>query len=345
MFLRSSTAKAMALGSMASAGLFLAAFAADQVAGTSATTAQLQTIRILQNFYMIAGAGTNIALQTGDDGTVLVDAGTLAAADQALSAIKTITDQPIRFIIDTSADADAVAGSGTLSQAGRNIDWTGSLPPGAGYGAPPVGFAATILAPVSVLLRVSAPTGEVAPFPEDVWPSQAFDGGRKYIYFNHEAIEIYRQAAHDDTDSIVFFRGSDVIAAGDVIDADHFPNIDVKHGGSIQGEIDALNHILELADRPIPFVYESGGTYIVPGHGRLYQQADVVQYRDMMVIIKTIIESMIKQSMTLSQIEAAAPCLAYEREYGADSGQWTTNDFVQAVYASLTRHASHPHGT
>jgi len=133
----------------------------------------------------------------------------------------------------------------------------------------------------------------------------------------------------------VLFRGSDVICAGDAIDARHFPMIDVAHGGSIQGEIDALNHILELAVRPIPYVFSAGGTYIIPAHGRLFEQADVVDYRDMVVTIRDIVQDMMKRHMTLAQIEAADPAQAFEHEYGAQSGPWTTNDFIQAIYQSL----------
>jgi cyclase len=293
----------------------------------------LETIQIHPNLYMIAGAGANITVQTGADGTVLVDSGTTQAADAVLAILGKITHQPVRYIIDTSADADAIGGSGALAKAGRDIYWTGTAP--RATATQTNGFIATILAPDSLLLKVSAPTGGIAAYPRDAWPGEAFDAAHKYIYFNHEAIDVYRQAAHDDTDSIVLFRASDVISAGDVIDADHFPRIDVSQGGSIDGEIDALNHILALSDRPIPFVYQPGGTYIVPGHGRIYQQADVVQYRDMLVIVRTIIANMIQRGMTLPQIEKAAPCLAYQSEYGTDSGSWTTDDFIQAVYRSL----------
>lgn len=300
----------------------------------------VETIQITPNLYMIAGAGANITVQTGADGTLLVDSGILQSADAVLAAVRKITDQPIRYIIDTSADADAIGGSGALAKAGRDIYWTGPEPRGSAELMN--GFIATIMAPDSVLARISAPTGSVAPYPSEMWPSQAFDEDHKYIYFNHEAVDMYRQSAHDDTDSIVVFRASDVISAGDVIDTDHFPRIDVAHGGSIQGEIDALNHILALSDRPIPFAYEAGGTYIISGHGRIYQQADVLEYRDMMVIIRTTVANMMKRGMTLAQIEAAAPCLPYQNEYGSDTGPWTTHDFVQAVYQSLKAKKSLP---
>ena len=157
------------------------------------------------------------------------------------------------------------------------------------------------------------------------------------MYFNGEGLQIYHEpAAHSDGDSVVLFRASDVVVAGDIIDANRFPVIDLARGGSIQGEINALNHIIELSVRPIPFVFEEGGTYIVPGHGRVYDRRDVVEYRDMVVTIRDIVQNMIQHGMTLPQIKEASPAKAYEREYGAQSGPWTTSDFVEAVYKSLT---------
>jgi glyoxylase-like metal-dependent hydrolase (beta-lactamase superfamily II) len=307
--------------------------------GQQPDSGTLEVLQVQPNFYMIAGAGGNIGVQIGPDGVVLVDAGTQQASNAVIAAIRRLTDQPIRYIIDTSADTDLVGGNGALAKAGRSIYATSTEPLGGESGKDFTnGYAATILAPESLLLQVSAATGKSSALPSDSWPTETFAEKRKYIYFNHEGIEIFRQpAAHSDTDSIILFRGSDVIATGDIVDATRFPRIVIEKGGSIQGEIDALNHVVELAVRPIPFVYESGGTYIIPGHGRIYQQADVVEYRDMIVIIRDIVGDMIKKGMTLDQIKAAAPAKPYERQYGSKSGPWTTNDFVEAVYVSLTK--------
>ena len=147
---------------------------------------------------------------------------------------------------------------------------------------------------------------------------------------------LYQRAAHSDADSIVFFRRSDVVVAGDVIDTNRFPVIDIAKGGSVAGEIDALNRIIELAIPPGPFVFLGGGTYVIPGHGRICTQFDVVEYRDMIVIIRDVIEDMIRRGMTLDQIQAASPAKPFERQYGATSGDWTTRNFVEAVYKSLT---------
>jgi glyoxylase-like metal-dependent hydrolase (beta-lactamase superfamily II) len=189
--------------------------------------------------------------------------------------------------------------------------------------------------------------GRPSPFPSEVWPSESFSERRRTMYFNDEGIEILHQpAAHTDGDTVVFFRKSDVVVAGNVIDTNRFPVIDLARGGSLKGEIDALNRIIELAIPPGPFVglpngptasnTQQGGTDVLPGHGRIYRQIDVVNYRDMVVIVRDIVQDMINKKMTFDQIKAADPAKPYKAQYGATSGPWTTNDFVEAVYKSLT---------
>jgi cyclase len=150
-----------------------------------------------------------------------------------------------------------------------------------------------------------------------------------------EGIEVlYQPAAHSGADSFVFFRGSDVVVAGDVLDTTRFPVIDLANGGSIQGEIDALNKLIELAIAPVPFIYEGVGTYVIPGHGRLCEQMDVVDYRDMVVIVRDAVWDMIKQNKTLDQIKAAHPAKPFETGYGTQEG--STNAFIESIYKSLT---------
>jgi glyoxylase-like metal-dependent hydrolase (beta-lactamase superfamily II) len=151
---------------------------------------------------------------------------------------------------------------------------------------------------------------------------------------NDEGIEIlYQPAAHSNADSFVLFRSSDVVVAGDVIDMTRFPVIDLANGGSIQGEIDALNKLIDLTIAPTPFIYKDVGTYVVPGHGRLCEQMEVVDYRDMVVLVRDVVADLMKQGKTLDQIKAARPALPYETRYGAQAG--TTNAFVEAIYKSL----------
>ena len=294
----------------------------------------LDVVQLRPNFYMIAGAGGNISVQIGVDGVVVVDAGKDAAADQVIAAIRKLTNQSIRYVIDTGAEADHVSGNAKLAKSGQTI-FVNALG-NANFGnAMTNGGAASILAHNSILARMSAPTGKQSAFPVESWPTEAFFPKRWYIRMNDEPIEIlYQPAAHSDADSFVFFRKSDVVAAGDVLDTTRFPVIDLAHGGSIQGEIDALNRLIDIAVPPGPFIYEGVGTYVIPGHGRPCEQLDIVDYRDMVVIVRDVIADMIKQGMTLDQVKAAHPAKPYETEYGTQEG--STSAFVESIYKSLT---------
>ena len=294
----------------------------------------LDVIQVRPNFYMIAGAGGNIGVQIGVDGVVLVDAGSEASSDLVIAAIRKLTPLPIRYIINTGADPDHVSGNGKLAKAGLTI-FTNALG-NANFGnAMTNGGAASILTHDSVLRRMSAPTGKTSAFPVDTWPTEAFYTERKALRMNDEAIEVTHQnAAHSEADSFVMFRRSDVVAAGEILDMTRFPVIDLAHGGSIQGEIDALNKLIALAVPPGPFIYEGVGTYVIPGHGRLCEQLDVVNYRDMVVVVRDVIADMIKQGMTLGQIKEASPAKPFETEYGTQPG--VTSAFIESIYKSLT---------
>jgi cyclase len=309
---------------------------AQQGQQTSTTDASdLEVLQLRPNFFMIAGAGGNIGVQVGDDGVVVVDAGTAARADAVVAAIKKLTSRPIRYIIDTSADPDHVGGNEALSKAGQTLF---TAPGSIGVTGNFLGGVASILSAQQVLERMSAPSGKASPFPVGAWPTETFDFPRKYMYLNGEGIEVLHQpAAHTDGDVLIFFRRSDVVVAGDILDLTHFPVIDVARGGTINGEIAALQRIVDLAIPSVPIVSREAGTLVVPGHGRVCDQLDVVEYRDMVTIVRDRIRDLIKAGMSLDQIKAASPARGYTRRYGSDSGPWTTNNFVEAVYRSLVQ--------
>ena len=299
------------------------------VAGVAVSAqADLDVVRIRDNVFMIAGAGANITVAFGADGAVVVDAGTSQNADAVVAAIKKITPQPIRYVIDTSDDPDHVGGNEKIAKAGRTLFQTNNqLAEGMTNGG-----AAAILAAEGVLRRMSAPTGKASAYPTASWPTETYDQKRKYMYLNGEGIEVLHQrAAHTDADSVVFFRRSDVVAAGDVLDLDRFPVIDLARGGSVQGEIDALNRLIELAIPSVPLVSQEGGTYVVPGHGRLCDQLDVVEYRDMVTIVRDRVEDLMKQGRTLEHVKAADPAAGYNARYGASAA------FVESIYNSIRK--------
>src|SRR5271168_1783172 len=300
------------------------------MAQQAAPSADLEVLQLRPNFYMIAGAGGNIGFQVGVDGVVVVDTGSAASADAVVAAIKGVTTQPIRYVINTSADPDHVGGNAVVAKAGQTI-FTGNG--GGGLATNFLGGGASILSVEQVLTRMSGPSGKPSPFPIDAWPTETFNQPRKYMYLNGEGIEIFHQpAAHTDGDAIVFFRRSDVVVAGDVFDTRRFPVIDVAKGGGINGEIAALQKLVDTAIPSVPIVSREAGTLIIPGHGRICDQLDVVDYRDMVTIIRDRIRDLMKQGLTLEQVKAASPARGYERRYGSDSGPWTTNDFVEAIY-------------
>jgi glyoxylase-like metal-dependent hydrolase (beta-lactamase superfamily II) len=285
---------------------------------------RVQAVR--DNVFMLVGAGGNTTVQVGDDGVLVVDTQFAEVSGRLLAAIRALSDQPIRYVVNTHAHGDHVGGNAAFFKAGATI--TG------GNVAGTIGDAAEgarVLAHENVLTRMSQ---QDPPPPFDAWPTDTYIGAHKDLYFNAEAVRIlYQPAAHTDGDSIVFFRRADVISAGDVFSTTLYPVIDLERGGSVQGILDALNTIIEIA---VPADKQEGGTMIIPGHGRLCDEADVVEYRDMLTIVRDRIGDMIEQGMSLRQVKAARPTADYDGRYGSDTGFWTTENFIEAAYASLS---------
>ena len=318
---------------MAAAALIWGASATVPARAAGPDSNGLDVIQVRKNFYMIAGAGGNIGVQIGSDGIVLVNSGNGAANDAVLAELKKLTPLPIRYIIDTDAGPDFVGGNEKLAKAGMTI-FTNALGNAGVAGTFTNGGAAAILAHESVLRRMSARNANPS-YPGDAWPTEAFTQMRHPMRMNDEGIEIwYQPAAHSEADSFVLFRGSDVVVTGDVMDMTRFPVIDLERGGSVQGEIDALNKLIELTIAPVPYIYKDPGTYVIPGHGRVCDQTEVVDYRDMVVTVRDVVADMIKQGMTLDQIKAAKPALPYETRYGTQPG--VTNQFIETLYKGLS---------
>jgi cyclase len=298
-----------------------------------AASAVPAVLQLRPNFYMLVGAGANVGVQIGNDGVVVVDSGSAGMAEAVVAAIKNLSPRPIRYVINTGADADHVGGNAVVSRAGETLFTGGGGPGLAGF----IGGAASILSAEKVLSRMSAASASGPAFPAAGWPTETFHQRRKYMYLNGEGIEVLHQpAAHSDADAVVFFRRSDVVVAGDVLDTTRFPVIEVERGGSIDGEIAALNRLAELAIPSVPIVSREEGTLVIPGHGRLCDQLDVVEYRDMVTIVRDRVRDLVRAGMTLDQVKAASPARGYTRRYGASSGPGSTSHFVEAAYRSLT---------
>jgi glyoxylase-like metal-dependent hydrolase (beta-lactamase superfamily II) len=285
---------------------------------------QIEVLRVQGNVYVLAGAGGNVTVQVGNSGALMVDTKSAPSTEKILAEIKklAVSEKPVRYVLNTSADADHIGGNESLARAiGSAAGWLIINTPGATNSQN-----VQIIAHDNVLSRMNK-------LPATAWPTETFIGDEKEFYFNGEPVFMYHiPAAHTDGDSIVFFRHSDVVATGDIFRTDSYPVIDLQKGGNIHGVIDGLNRVLDLA---VPAHHEEGGTYIVPGHGRICDEFDVVEYRDMVTIIRDRIQAMIKKGMTLEQVKAARPTRDYDPRYGSTSGSWTTDMFVEAVYRSL----------
>ncbi len=287
------------------------------------SSGEVRVTRVQGNVYLLAGAGGHIAAQVGDDGVLLVDTGPGALTDKVLAAVRQLSDKPIRVIVNTHAHPDRVGGNETLAKAGVRLG--GGL-----VVAGPAGTGASIVAHENVLASVSAPTGTASPIPVAAWPTDAYPGESKDMFVNGEAIQLLHQpAAHTRGDSVVFFRRSDVVVTGDLVDLTSYPTIDVKAGGTFAGLLAAVNRIIDIT---IPRDWQEGGTMVIPGRGRIADEADVVEYRDMLTIVGDRIAALVKQGRTLEQVKAARPTFEYDGRYGVTSGDWTTEMFVEAIY-------------
>src|SRR5262245_42377960 len=290
----------------------------------------MDVVQIRPNVYMIAGAGGNTTIQFGDEGVMVVDTQFPQVSTKLLAAIRSVTSAPIRYVVSTHVHGDHIGGNEAISKAGRTR--------AGGNVVGDLGAAATntagIIAHENVLKRLSMdpPAGQQAvPFAN--WPTETFFNNKREFLFNGEAVQIIHQPdAHTDGDSVVFFRKSDVLATGDLYTTVMYPFIDVANGGTIKGYIKALNAILDFTG---PSNVNEGGTMVVPGHGRLSDEQDVIEYRDMVTIVRDRIREYAKRGMTLEQVRAKKPTLDFDPRYGRDTGFWTTSMFIDVIYKQM----------
>jgi cyclase len=294
-----------------SALIVLAAFAAACGYCQPSTPADdIGVLKVQGNVYMLVTPAGNIAAQVGDDGILVVNTGTEAMAPQLYGALRKLAEKPILWVVNTDADSNHIGGNDALPRLS--------------------GLAARqqprIVAHQNVLNRLTQKQSQV---PEPLWPNDEYFTASKDFSFNGEAVEVYHVPdALTDGDSMVHFRRSDVLATGDVFTPGRYPVIHIDKGGGIQGLIDALNQILRIT---VPLKYEEAGTYVIPGRGRLCDEADVVEFRNMVTIVRDRVRDLIGKDKTLDQVKAARPTRDYDTQYDSKSA----DAFVEAIYKSL----------
>jgi cyclase len=287
-------------------------------------TPAVQSYRVQGNVWMLVSGTVNAAVQIGDEGVLVVDTMTEALAEPMVAEIKRLAgDKPIRWIINTHAHPDHTGGNAKVAAAGRSII--------AGNFAGQAGQAAANFAQIIAHENTGNRLAEAKPaLPVHATPAETFFGAQHELYFNDEAVQlIHVPSAHSDGDLMVFFRKSDVLVAGDLYINTTFPVINVAQGGSINGILAAANRIIDVT---VPRKKQEGGTFVIPGHGRLADEADVVEFRDMTTILRDRFADAVKRKQTLAQVKAAKLVRDYEGRYGAAQGFWTTDAFVEAVY-------------
>jgi glyoxylase-like metal-dependent hydrolase (beta-lactamase superfamily II) len=283
----------------------------------------LEVLPAQGNVHVLAAAGGNTTVQIGSEGPLVVDTQPAALSEKVIEAVRHLSPRPIRHIVLTSGSDQQAGGAAKLSKAGRYIRVIDTIDPRG------IDIRASIMAHLNVLNRMNADN-----VPSDSWPTDTYFTGEWSIFSNGEAVQlVHVESAHSDGDTIVFFRRSDVISTGAIFDASGYPRFDPARGGSIAGVIEGLNRVLDIA---VPGENQEGGTVIVPGRGRLSDETDVANYRDMVTIIRDRLRAMVTKGMSLEQVQQAKPTSDYDALFEARN-DWTGEMFVDAIYRDLMK--------
>lgn len=289
----------------------------------SGQSGDVTSLHVAGQVWMVTAGGRNIAVQVGNDGVLVVDPGRAELAPAVLAEIHRIAGdkKQVRMIVNTSADPARVAANPLI----------GAATPADGLVNAPL-LSANIIAHQNVALRLgSMETG--AGLLGGAIPNDTIYGDRRSFYFNDEAIEvIHVPAAHSDGDVIVFFRRSDVVAVGNLIQDSTYPVVLLEQGGSLRGTLAALNQILAIT---VPSWRAQGGTMVVPGQGRIYDVADVAAYRDMATIVTDRFQDALSKGKTLEQVRQARLTRDFDARYGRLPGPGSTGSFTEVAYRSL----------
>lgn len=282
----------------------------------------LEVLPVQGQVHLLAGAAANAVVQLGPEGPLVVDTQPPGSGATVVEAVRRLTPRPIRHVVLTSGTESHAGSAGAVAKAGRYVRVIDSIDPRG------IDARASIIAHVNVLNRMTA-----SGVGSDSWPTETYFTPEWAVFSNGEAVQLFHvPAAHSDGDTIVFFRRSDVVVAGAIFDATAYPRFRPERGGSIDGVIEGLNRVMDIA---IPGENQEGGTVVVPGRGRLSDETDVANYRDMVTIIRDRIRDMAAKGLSIDQVKRARPTMDYDGQYS--HGTWTGDAFVEAVYNDLRR--------
>jgi hypothetical protein len=278
-----------------------------------ASVDEVTSLHVAGQVWLVTAGGQNVAVQIGAEGVLVVNPGTEALADAVLAEVDRIAPgQRVRVIVATDDDVAHIGGNAKLAS-----------------GPTPRAQRPAVIAHENASLRIAR-----AGLSDRHAPTDTFFRGTRELYFNDEPIEIIHVPnATTDGDVIVFFRESDVVVAGSVIADLTYPLIRLDAGGTVNGTLAALNRILDIT---VAAWRAQGGTMVVPNRGRIYDEGDVAEYRDMLTIIRDRVQDAIDKGLTLGQVQAARLARDYDGRYGAEGGLASPDAFMATVYRSLS---------
>ena len=282
----------------------------------------LHVLPVQGNVFLLASPAGNTTVQVGPEGPLLVDTQRAAMSARVLELVRTLSPRPIRHIVLSSGGDQQAGGAANLAKAGRYIRVIDSVDPRG------IDARSSIIAHINVLNAMT-----VGKLPSESWPTDTYFVAEWSLFSNGEAVQLFHvPAAHSDGDTIVFFRRSDVVSTGAIFDAAAYPRFDPTRGGGIDGIIEGLNRVLDIA---VAGENQEGGTVVIPGRGRLSDETDVANYRDMVTIVRDRVRALAAKGLSLEEVRRAKPTSDYDCLYGA-AADWTSDMFVEAIYRDVS---------